>query len=80
MKGQLSAEMLLLIVVILAIVAIVATQLIGSAKHTSKTIQNQTTSIIQKANDNIKGDLGDVCVSDDDCKSGLACNAGVCSH
>ena len=35
-KGQLSAEMLILIAVILAIVAIVATQLIGTAQKPAK--------------------------------------------
>ncbi len=78
MKGQLSAEMLLLIVVILAIVAIAATQLISSAKKTSKSIQNGTTSIIQKASNSIKGQAGDVCVNDADCGSGLTCQSGVC--
>jgi len=78
MKGQLSAEMLLLIVVILAIVAIVATQLIGSAKSTSKTIHNQTNTIVQKANNAILGQNGDVCVNDADCASGLTCQSGLC--
>lgn len=78
MKGQLSAEMLLLIVVILAIVAIAATQLIGSAKHTSKTINDQTNKIIQKANNSMLGQVNDVCVNNEDCRSRLTCQSGVC--
>ena len=69
-KGQLSAEMLLLIVVILAIVAIVAGNLMKSAKQAGKAMQNQSTSILSISEDASKGDTGDPCVSDDQCKSG----------
>ena len=42
MRGQLSAEMMILIVVVLAIVAIAATQLIGSAKDAGEQIDTQS--------------------------------------
>ena len=80
MKGQLSAEMLLLIVVIIAIVAIAASQLISSAKKTSNVIQEKTTQIIESADEAVKGDIGDPCISSKECKPGLTCEAGVCTE
>jgi len=44
-KGQLSAEMIILVVVILAIVAIVASSLISSAKNTSSSVNTATSKI-----------------------------------
>jgi uncharacterized protein (UPF0333 family) len=70
MKGQLSAEMIILVVVILAIVAIVASTLISSAKDTSGSVTNATTKISES--------LGDICIKDADCGSGRACVQGEC--
>jgi uncharacterized protein (UPF0333 family) len=69
MKGQLSAEMLILIVVILAIVAIAATQLMGTAKETGGNIQNQTDRINRVTAEALKGQEGESCVLDEDCVS-----------
>ncbi|HIH22988.1 TPA: class III signal peptide-containing protein [Candidatus Micrarchaeota archaeon] len=72
-KGQLSAEMLILIAVILAIVAIVATQLIGTAQKTSEKIEVQSAAILEKTEQAVKGKGGDFCVDDIDCQSN-SCN------
>jgi hypothetical protein len=78
MKGQLSAEMLILIVVILAVVAIVANQLIGTAQKTSASIGTQSTAILDKTNEAVKAKPGDFCVKSDDCTSGR-CSDNVCN-
>ncbi len=77
MKGQLSAEMLILLVVIVSIVALVATQLIGSAKETSSAISEKTEILLEKT-DMAKSDLGQFCVEDSDCATGR-CISNRCS-
>ncbi len=76
MRGQLSAEMLILIVVVLAVIAIAASQLIGTAKKGGQEIENQTDKVFGKAEYYIKSDIGEPCPNsvDDDCKPGLTCN------
>jgi hypothetical protein len=73
MKGQLSAEMLIMLVVVLAVVAIAATQIMGSAKETSEGIRNQTGRINLLASEAIKSDEGGYCISEEDCRDGLIC-------
>lgn len=75
MKGQLSAEMLILIAVILAIVAIAAIQLMGTAKETSSNIQNQTERLNKMTIEAIKSPEGGYCFGDEDCQDGLDCDA-----
>lgn len=80
MRGQLSAEMLIMVVVVLAVVAIAATQLMGTAKDTGKGIQNQTEKLNRLASEAIKGQEGDRCIYDEDCRDGLSCDSGyICS-
>ncbi len=74
MKGQLSAEMLILIAVVLAVVAIAASQMIGTAKSTSSNINNQTDHINQMATESVKSQKGGYCFSDDDCENQLSCD------
>ena len=74
MKGQLSAEMIILVVVILAIVAIVASTLINSAKNTSSSVTDATSRITSSLNYS--------CIKNADCSglgSGYACVQGECS-
>ena len=78
MKGQLSAEMLLMIVVVLAIAAIAANQLLGSAKDTSANIDNQTERINTMTAEAMKSQEGESCISDDDCREGLICRGYRC--
>lgn len=49
MKGQLSAEMLILIVVIIAIVAIAANQLINQSKNAAEQINKTSSSILEQS-------------------------------
>ncbi len=69
MRGQLSAEMMILIVVVLAIVAIAATQLIGSAKDAGEQISTQSDALYTKTSEAMKGSEGDFCVEAEDCLS-----------
>ena len=78
MKGQLSAEMLILVAVVLAIVAIAAFQLIGTAKDTSGNIQNQTNRINGLTDQAVKSNEGSYCVSTTDCASDLRCEGSHC--
>lgn len=75
MKGQLSAEMIILVVVVLAIVAIAASTLISSAKSTSGTVTNTTEKITES--------LSYSCVRDADCSNlgtDFKCVQGECSN
>ncbi|MCI0503473.1 hypothetical protein L0Y65_02060 [Candidatus Micrarchaeota archaeon] len=73
MKGQLSAEMLVLVVVVMAVIAIAANQLMGTAKETSATIGNQTERINRMASEAIKSPEGGFCIESSDCMEGLSC-------
>ncbi len=75
MKGQISAEMLVLIVVVLALVAIVSIQLLSSGKETSKNIDAQTQKLTNLSISATKSAEGERCISDDDCVEGLTCNS-----
>ncbi len=70
MKGQLSAEMLLLIVVILAVVAIVATHVLSSAREAGSQISEQSEDLYEKVDTGMKAREGEFCTEDDDCLSG----------
>jgi len=74
MKGQLSAEMLILIAVVLAVVAIAAMQMLGSAKSTSDKIENQTENVGRITDAAVKSQEGEYCFEVSDCRSGLSCN------
>ena len=79
MRGQLSAEMLTMMVVVLAVVAIAASQIMGSAKETGKGIKEQTERINLISSEAIKSDEGGFCRTDgEDCREGLACEDNVC--
>jgi len=77
MKGQLSAEMLILIVVVLAVVAIVAAQLIKVANEGGERIEQQSEDIYEKMDSATKGKAGDMCTEDSDCLSD-DCGQNVC--
>jgi len=75
MKGQLSAEMLILIAVVLAVVAIAATRLISTAKSSSESVGNQSADLLDKSSAAVKGRPGDFCTRDEDCLPGSGCDA-----
>jgi len=70
MKGQLSAEMLVLMVVVLAIVAIASMQLIGTAKGAGKQASSQSQDLLDRSSDAIKSQSGEACQYDGDCDAG----------
>ncbi len=80
MKGQLSAEMLILIAVILAVVAIVAIQILGAAKQTGEKIGNQTDRLDRMTDEAIKAPEGGFCLEEDEdpCQQGLRCVDNRC--
>jgi len=65
MRGQLSAEMLILITVVLAIVAIAASQLLTTAEETATGIN--------KSSQTLSG-MVTVCDETEDCPAGYSCN------
>ncbi len=69
MKGQLSAEMIILLAVVLAIVAIAANYLLQTAQHSGEAAQNKTEQITKA--------MEKTCITDADCKSGQCIN-GMC--
>lgn len=79
MKGQLSAEMLVLIVVVLAVIAIASTQMIGTAKETSGNIGEHTERLDRMTSEAVKSPEGGFCVEDEDCERGLGCDEYRCN-
>ena len=79
MKGQISAEMLILLAVVVAIVAIAATYLMNAGKTAGEQVETQTNSTLGKMSDMSKGDVGDYCADGQrDCKSGT-CEGSKCT-
>lgn len=78
MRGQLSAEMLILITVVLAIVAIAASQLLSGAKGAAEQIEEQSTSLEESTGAAMI--CGSACTDDSDCESPCEeCKNGFCS-
>ena len=79
MKGQLSAEMLILIAVVIAIVAIAATRLISTAQDSSESIDTQSQEMLDMSNKAVKGKAGDFCTEDKHCASGTCSSNNECT-
>lgn len=77
MKGQVSAEMLILLAVVVAVVAIAATYIIGLGKDAGEQVQEEGQDILEDVGEASKGEVGDPCIEDDDCK-GTNCDNNVC--
>ena len=78
MKGQLSAEMLILVAVVLAIVAVVAVQLMSTVEETTGKVDEESDRVLEEIDEFSLGDDGDPCVSDAGCKESLSCVEGIC--
>ncbi len=78
MRGQLSAEMLILITVVLAIVAIAATQLMKSAKSAGEQVENQSQQLYERTSSAMKARSGEFCINNEDCQSG-SCQNNKCT-
>ncbi len=79
MKGQLSAEMLILIAVVIAVVAIAATRLITTAKDTSSSVDTQSRDVADMSAQAIKGEAGDFCTKDAQCRQTCNVNTNECT-
>lgn len=78
MKGQLSAEMLILIVVILAVVALVSTQLFKTGQKLGTEIDSKTDTIVNESK--ACSYFGEYCSTRVLCCSGAgACNNNKCT-
>lgn len=71
MKAQISAEMILLMVVLLAVVAIVASNLLQSTEKASQAVESSSSKVIEG--------VSDICVKDEQCASGQCVN-GICKQ
>lgn len=78
MRGQLSAEMLILITVVLAVVAIAASQLLTGAQETGEQIDKQSSALANRTGAAMKAGPGEFCVTADDCREGLRCENSKC--
>ena len=75
MKGQISAEMLILLAVVLAIVALAAYYLTEVGKEGGEAVGNRTSDILHKTT--LRG-CHEECSEDGECISGK-CEGGYCS-
>ena len=72
MKAQLSAEMILLLVVLLAVVAMVASNLMNSSEKASEAFTNSTDKVIDATSK--------TCVMDEQCSENERCVNGLCKQ
>ncbi len=71
--------MLILMVVMLAVVALAAVQLINSAKETSGNLGKQTDELNSMVADEARSPEGGFCFDEEDCQDGLSCQSNRCS-
>jgi uncharacterized protein (UPF0333 family) len=71
MRGQLSAEMLVVLVVILGLAVILANTMMNSASKAARSADEKTSAVLEVSDAGaMKGASGDYCVSGADCESG----------
>ena len=75
MKGQVSAEMLILLAVVIAIVAIAATYLLNVGERAGESVTGQTEQLTDRMEFGAKGNPGDWCNPE---KGGADCKSGRC--
>jgi len=76
MKGQVSAEMLILLAVVIAIVALAASALMKTAEQSRDSVTSRTNDVLTNTNDvaNCRA-----CTNAQlDCASGETCDSGCC--
>ena len=70
MRGQLSAEMLIVLVVILGLAVILASVMLKSANKAAANVEQKTNTVIGASNAGmVKAAAGDYCVVDADCET-----------
>jgi len=79
MKGQISAEMLILLAVVIAIVAIAAVYIMNAAKQGGEAVESRVSDVLQESGDTQggTGQPGDPCSTHTDCLS-ASCQYGYC--
>lgn len=79
MKGQISAEMLILLAVVIAIVAIAAVYMMNAAKQGGQAVESRVSNVLQESGSTQggTGQPGDPCTANADCLSGN-CQYGYC--
>jgi len=75
MKGQISAEMLIILAIVIAVAVVLASQLLKSTKTMSASI-NESTSTIKSQTEALKE--GMYCEHHSDCGPGMICENHVC--
>ena len=71
MRGQLSAEMLIILVVILGVAVLVASVMLKSANKAADKVSAKTDTVLNATDAaSLRGASGEYCVSDADCQSG----------
>jgi len=74
LRGQLSVEMLVILVIILSLAALVASVLLKSANKAADKVEQKTESVLNASDKPYAaGAAGDYCATDSDCRSG-SCN------
>lgn len=73
MRGQLSAEMLIILAVVLAVLLLVASQLLKTAGEASEKVEEKSSAIFNITGAG-NGDIGDPCTTNSDCKQDLFCD------
>ncbi len=76
MKGQLSAEMLIILAVVLAVALLLASEMMKSAGTATGNVENKTGAIFNKTN---VGGVGDYCTDDSGCAGTLKCVNNKCA-
>jgi hypothetical protein len=71
--------MLILLAVVVAVVAIAATYLVGLGKDAGEQVDAQGQDILDSVGEASKGDSGDPCIDNDDCRSGNCDSSGRCT-
>ena len=79
MKGQISAEMLILLAVVIAIVAIAAVYMMNAAKQGGQAVESRVNDVLQESGNTQggTGQPGDPCSAHTDCLS-ASCQYGYC--
>jgi len=78
MRGQLSAEMLVVLVLVLGLAIFLASVMFKSAGQAAGKIEEKTGTVLEAGEKNItKSSSGQYCVEDADCESGY-CTASRC--
>jgi uncharacterized protein (UPF0333 family) len=75
MKGQVSAEMLILLAVVIAIVALAASALMNTAQQSRDSVTSRTNDVLTNTN-NVANCRA--CTNDADCYTGEQCTSRCC--